>query len=71
MRDSQRARVYRAEQAWVRDIYGGHYPRAGLMTLDEISGFVADVKDKSWDRDWPWSIRIGDGRGRRTAGAQG
>ncbi len=65
-RDTQRARLYRAEDA---------VPRGReLATVDAMQGFVdAVVASVSWQRvpDAPRSIVVRDGRGRRGACAEG
>ncbi|OFW67290.1 MAG: hypothetical protein A2Z12_06170 [Actinobacteria bacterium RBG_16_68_21] len=68
-RDSQRIRVYRAH--WALD---DHLKAKSLGSVDEVQAFVDSVVQSRWWRERVGGrarIRVGDGRGRRSAGSIG
>jgi len=68
-RDSQRIRVYRAH--WALD---DRLKAKSMGSVDEVQAFVDEVVRSAWWRSRTGSrkrIRVGDGRGRRSAGSVG
>jgi len=69
MRDSQRSRVYKAE-----DSFEIMYPSKEFKTIKETRDFVDKVTTSSWfKKHWPnvYDIQVDDGRAQRRALAKG